>query len=37
MSFEADVQVFSEYYLGIYNPKGKARHARSFKPAILIA
>ncbi len=34
--FGADVQVFSESDKGIYDPKGKARHARPFKPAILI-
>jgi leucyl-tRNA synthetase len=34
--FGADVQVFSESDSGIYDPKGKARHARPFKPAILI-
>ncbi len=36
MNFGANVQVFSESDLGIYDPKGKARHVRSFKPAILI-
>jgi len=34
--FGADVQVFAESDSGIYDPKGKARHARPFKPAILI-
>jgi len=34
--FGADVQVFSESDSEIYDPKGKARHARPFKPAILI-
>ena len=34
--FGADIQVFSESDSGIYDPKGKARHARPFKPAILI-
>jgi len=34
--FGVDVQVFSESDDGIYDPKGKARHARPFKPAILI-
>jgi len=34
--FGADVKVFSESDSGIYDPKGKARHARPFKPAILI-
>jgi len=34
--FGVEVQVFSESDDGIYDPKGKARHARPFKPAILI-
>jgi leucyl-tRNA synthetase len=34
--FGVDVQVFSEKDSDIYDPKGKARHARPFKPAILI-
>jgi len=34
--FGAEVQVFGESDDGIYDPKGKARHARPFKPAILI-
>ena len=34
--FGVDLQVFSESDDGIYDPKGKARHARPFKPAILI-
>ena len=34
--FGVDLQVFSETDSGIYDPKGKARHARPFKPAILI-
>ena len=34
--FGVDVQVFSESDSGVYDPKGKARHARPFKPAILI-
>ena len=34
--FGADVKVFSESDSGIYDPKGKARHARPYKPAILI-
>ncbi|MEK0382029.1 MAG: leucine--tRNA ligase, partial [Nitrosopumilus sp.] len=34
--FGADVQVYSEKDSDIYDPKGKARHARPFKPAILI-
>jgi leucyl-tRNA synthetase len=34
--FGVDVQVFSESDSGIYDPKGKARHASPFKPAILI-
>ena len=31
-----ELQVFSELDSEIYDPKGKARHARPFKPAILI-
>jgi len=31
-----DLQVFSERDGSIYDPKGKVRHARPFKPAILI-
>ncbi len=34
--FGVDLQVFSESDSEIYDPKGKARHARPFKPAILI-
>lgn len=34
--FDAKVLVFSESDPDIYDPKGKARHARPFKPAILI-
>ncbi|MCE9652658.1 MAG: leucine--tRNA ligase [Nitrosarchaeum sp.] len=34
--FGVDIDVFSESDDGIYDPKGKARYARSFKPAILI-
>lgn len=34
--FEVDIDVFSESDDGIYDPKSKARHARPFKPAILI-
>jgi len=34
--FGVDVQVFAESDSGIYDPKGKARHSRPFKPAILI-
>ena len=34
--FGADIQVFSESDSSIYDPKGKARHARPFKPAILV-
>ena len=34
--FGVDVQVLSESDSGIYDPKGKARHARPYKPAILI-
>jgi len=36
LNFVADVQVFAENDSEIYDPKGKARHARPFKPAILI-
>ena len=34
--FGVEIQVYSESDDGIYDPKGKARHARPFKPAILI-
>ena len=34
--FGTDIDVFSESDDNIYDPKGKARHARPFKPAILI-
>ena len=34
--FGVDLQVYSENDSGIYDPKGKAKHARPFKPAILI-
>ena len=34
--FSVEIQVFSESDSDIYDPKGKARHARPFKPAILI-
>ena len=34
--FGVDIQVFSESDSDIYDPKGKARHARPYKPAILI-
>ena len=34
--FGVDIQVFSESDSEKYDPKGKARHARPFKPAILI-
>lgn len=34
--FGVEIQVFSESDSDIYDPKGKARHARPFKPAILI-
>ena len=34
--FGVEIQVFSELDLDIYDPKEKARHARPFKPAILI-
>jgi len=34
--FGVDIEVYSESDSDIYDPKGKARHARPFKPAILI-
>jgi leucyl-tRNA synthetase len=34
--FGVDISVYSESDSDIYDPKGKARHARPFKPAILI-
>jgi len=34
--FGVEVSVFAEDDANIYDPKGKARHARPFKPAILI-
>ncbi len=34
--FGVEIQVFGVTDEGIYDPKGKARHARPFKPAILI-
>ena len=34
--FGAEVSVFAEDDSDIYDPKGKARHTRPFKPAILI-
>ena len=34
--FGVEIQVYSESDDDIYDPKGKARHARPFKPAILI-
>ena len=34
--FGVEIQVFSELDSDIYDPKEKARHARPFKPAILI-
>ena len=34
--FGVEISVFAEDDSDIYDPKGKARHARSFKPAILI-
>jgi len=34
--YGVDVQIYSESDPGIYDPKGKARHSRPFKPAILI-
>ncbi|MGY5149901.1 MAG: leucine--tRNA ligase [Candidatus Nitrosopumilus sp. bin_68KS] len=34
--FDVEILVFSENDADIYDPKGKAKHARPFKPAILI-
>jgi leucyl-tRNA synthetase len=34
--FDVEITVYSESDSDIYDPKGKARHARPFKPAILI-
>ena len=34
--FGVEITVYSESDFEIYDPKGKARHARPFKPAILI-
>ena len=34
--FNVKIQIFSETDSDIYDPKGKAKHARPFKPAILI-
>ena len=34
--FGVELEVFSEKDSEIYDPKGKARHSRPFKPAILI-
>ena len=34
--FGVEIKVYSESDSNIYDPKGKARHARPFKPAILI-
>jgi len=34
--FGVDIEVYSESDDNIYDPKGKAKHARPFKPAILI-
>ena len=34
--FDVEIQVFGATDEDIYDPKGKARHARPFKPAILI-
>ena len=34
--FGVDIQVYSESDNDIYDPKGKAKHTRPFKPAILI-
>ena len=34
--FGVNIEVYSESDSNIYDPKGKAKHARPFKPAILI-
>ena len=34
--FGVEISVYSETDSDIYDPKGKAKHARPFKPAILI-
>ena len=34
--FNVEIQIFSESDSNIYDPKNKAKHARPFKPAILI-
>ena len=34
--FGVEIKVYSGSDSEIYDPKGKARHARPFKPAILI-
>ena len=34
--FGVEIQVYSESDDNIYDPKGKAKYARPFKPAILI-
>jgi leucyl-tRNA synthetase len=34
--FGVEITVYSESDGSIYDPKGKARHARPFKPAIFI-
>ena len=34
--FGVEIQVYSESDEDVYDPKGKARHARPYKPAILI-
>jgi leucyl-tRNA synthetase len=34
--FSVEIKVYSESDKDIYDPKGKAKHARPFKPAILI-
>jgi len=34
--FGVEVSVYGEDDEDVYDPKGKARHARPFKPAILI-
>ena len=34
--FGVEIEVYSDSDSDIYDPKGKARHARPYKPAILI-
>ena len=34
--FGVEIEVYSESDSNVYDPKGKARHASPYKPAILI-